>query len=194
MLAAPANSAIVAVDLLVVDQDATVPVLERPGLSVTLATNCEAAIRLLESTTPHMVIVELMLPDRDGVDLCEVASSRQSRPYVLVTTGAVDRVPAALRVGCDGVLLKPFEPNLLFARIGRLLRSGLPPTVAAGGRQQLHRNVLGPVQTGTNRVWPSLECPSCHRGGIVSFDYTSHRRMWCACVECNHVWVAPRCE
>jgi CheY-like chemotaxis protein len=193
MLAAHANPATATVDLLVVDPDATAPELERPGFSLRLAKNAETALPLLKRTLPHVLVLDLVLPDRDGLDLCQAAISSHTRPHVLVTTGAVERIPAALRIGCDSVLVKPYEPSLLFTRIGRLLRCDPRPSVTAGGRQVGGRFV-GPWNTGTNRLWPTLECPGCRHEGSVRFDYASYRRMWCACLTCNHVWVAARRE
>lgn len=159
-------------DILLVDQDAGVIERLRSRFSVTVASTLDAAIRQLERTAPQILVVELALANGDGVEVCQAARSSRRRPHVLVTTSAADRVPAALRAGCDAVLLKPFEPNLLFTRIGRLLSS----------------------ERGLNRFWPGWPCPSCHGDGVVSFDYTGRRRMWCACLACNHVWIAARRE
>jgi len=91
---------------------------------------------------------------------------------VLATTSEPALVPEALKAGCDGVLMKPFAPNLLYTRVGRLLRMR---------EQELN---------GTNVVCHDAVCPSCGRGGGVGFDAASHRRMWYACLPCSHVWVA----
>lgn len=158
--------------IVLVDQDAGVIERLQCRFSVTVASTLEAAIEQLERTAPQVLVVELVLANGDGVEVCHAARSSRHRPHVLVTTSAADRVPAALRAGCDSVLVKPFEPTLLFTRIGRLLSS----------------------ERGLNRFWPSWPCPSCHHDGVVSFDYTEHRRMWCACLACNHVWIAARRE
>src|SRR5262249_26486259 len=114
-------------------------------------------------------------------------------PSVLVTTAVPERVPDALAAGCDGVLLKPFVPNLLYARIGRLLRqraralreaADWPRTNSVFAIEHAH-----PATSGTNVVRSDAQCPSCGRKGAVSFDAASRRRLWYACVPCRHVWL-----
>jgi hypothetical protein len=48
--------------------------------------------------------------------------------------------------------------------------------------------------SGTNRVWPNTQCPYCHRNGVTSFEFCSHRRAWYACLDCRKVWIAKRQE
>jgi hypothetical protein len=100
-------------------------------------------------------------------------------------------VPDALAAGCDGVLLKPFAPNLLYARLGRLQREMV--------HQQRMRSLFRSSDTarrstGTNRFWPDQPCPCCHTVGVTSFEFHSHRRAWFACTACRHVWVGARLE
>jgi DNA-binding response OmpR family regulator len=119
------------------------------------------------------------------------------RPTMLVTTGATEMVPAAIASGCDGVLLKPFAPNLLYARLGRLRREAqmlrARSALQLAKTSDLHERSEA-IVNGTNRVWPDSRCPSCDHAGIVSFDNASHRRMWYACLECEKVWIARRQE
>jgi DNA-binding response OmpR family regulator len=115
---------------------------------------------------------------------------------VLVITAAAQRAPSALTAGCDGILLKPFAPNLLHARIGRLLRARSVElhlaaqrdlAKAAHSTQQATR-----WRTGTNASWPDTICPKCEHPGATGFDHASHRRDWYACLACGHVWIAKR--
>ena len=113
-----------------------------------------------------------------------------------MTTADVERVPAALAVGCDAVLLKPFVPNLLFARIGRLLRTRSEWLRARLQHQSMkaahlsHRTEA--LLSGTNRVWPNSHCPYCKHSGVTSFEFCTHRRAWFACLQCRKVWIAKR--
>ena len=115
-----------------------------------------------------------------------------------MTTSAAERVPDALVAGCDGVLLKPFAPNLLYARIGRLLRARTDALVSRARQQHLKALHLGEradmLLSGSNRVWPNTHCPYCNHAGVTSFEFCSHRRAWYACVECKKVWIAKRQE
>jgi two-component system, OmpR family, response regulator MtrA len=130
-----------------------------------------------------IVVTELTLPDGNGVELCAaIKSESRNTVVVLVLTSDAARVPRALAAGCDSVLLKPFPPNLLHARIGRLarelrIRSAFPTST---------------LTVGTNEQWPELTCPVCGHAGPTTFDATSLRRAWYACLACEHVWIAKR--
>lgn len=113
-------------DVLFVDTDAMaalyVPQL-RNHYRVTTAWTSAAAIDALDRITPALVITELDLSDGPGEGVCRRAKSLRVPATVLVTTAVAERAPSAIASGCDGVLLKPFAPSLLFARVGRLLRA-----------------------------------------------------------------------
>jgi DNA-binding response OmpR family regulator len=165
---------------------------------VAATASTDVARQFLRRQALGLVITDLDLPDGDGVEICREAKRLTVPPPVLVTTVNADRVPYALSAGCDGVLLKPFAPNLLFARIGRLLRAhseGLRARARAQGLKTAHLTdrseaLLG----GTNRVWPNTRCPYCDHRGVTSFEFCSHRRAWFACLECKKVWIAKRLE
>ena len=154
----------------------------------------EQAVRALRTFQPALVVTELRLAHGDGVSIC-----RQSKawggdpPSVLATTSEPERVPEALMAGCDGVLLKPFAPNLLFTRIGRLLRLRAKALTERAMWQRARAVHLldhsDQVASGTNVVCPDRDCPSCGHRGVVSFDAASHRRMWYACLPCRNVWL-----
>jgi DNA-binding response OmpR family regulator len=170
----------------------------RGSYRVATTTTVEVARQCLRRNPPAIVITELSLPDGSGVDICREAKTLPSWPSVLVTTGHVEKVPDALEAGCDGVLLKPFAPNLLFARIGRLARARAERLrtqslhLHAKMRHLSERSEL--LLLGTNRVWPNTHCPYCQHNGVTSFEFASHRRAWYACLECKKVWIAKRQE
>jgi PleD family two-component response regulator len=162
------------VSILFVDPgaDSFLPVLRR-HFEVTAVSSEAQALRALKAFEPTLVITDLALPDGDGVSVCRQSKAGETgTTLVLVTPSEPARVPEAIKAGCDGVLMKPFPPNLLYTRVGRLLRMR---------EQELN---------GTNVVCHDAVCPSCGRGGGVGFDAASHRRMWYACLPCGHVWVA----
>lgn len=188
-------------ELLFVDDDPNaarcVPGL-RETYRVTVAATTDSAIHYLERARPALVITELTLDGGSGVDVCKAAKSLTSPSTVLVTTQVVEQVPEALSAGCDGVLLKPFAPNLLYARIGRLLRERATPSRLRSFRREAKAAHLTEradlLASGTNRVWPNTHCPHCGRAGATSFEFASHRRAWYACLECKKVWIAKRQE
>jgi len=188
-------------DLLLVDGStdaAAYAAVLRGSYRVATTGSSDVARQLLRRQAPGLVITELDLPGGDGVEICREAKRLTVPPQVLVTTVNAERVPEALAAGCDGVLLKPFAPNLLFARIGRLVRARsdvLRARARHQGQKTAHladrsEALLG----GTNRVWPNTHCPYCDHGGVTSFEFCSHRRAWYACLQCKKVWIAKRLE
>jgi DNA-binding response OmpR family regulator len=177
--------------------DTYLPVLRR-HYEVTAVSSEDQAIRALRAFQPTLIITELALPDGDGVSLCRQSKACDDGlpPSVLATTSVPERVPEALKAGCDGVLMKPFAPNLLFGRIGRLLRMRAKALQDRVMWQRARSTYLieysHRVMAGTNVVCHDASCPSCGERGVVSFDAASHRRMWYACLPCGKVWMAPR--
>lgn len=169
----------------------------RTRFEVSAVSSEDQASRALRALHPTLVITELALPEGDGVSVCRQSKAvTPDPPSVLATTPVAERVPDALIAGCDGVLLKPFAPNLLSARIGRLLRQR---TKALRERTMWQRAKAAhliehscEVLAGTNLVCRDTYCPTCAQGNVVSFDAASHRRMWYACLPCQKVWIGPR--
>jgi CheY-like chemotaxis protein len=199
-MSSPARvSAVDSVSILFVDPemaDDYLPVLRR-HYEVTAVSSEEQAIRALRAFQPTLVITELALPEGDGVSLCRQSKAFDANPpWVLATTSVPERVPDALKAGCDGVLMKPFPPNLLFGRIGRLLRIRAKALQDRAMWQRARSTYLlehsHKIIAGTNIVCHDAACPSCGERGVVSFDAASYRRMWYACLPCSKVWMAPR--
>ena len=157
----------------------------RSSRAITSYTTSEA-VRLIETARPRIVAIDWDIPEIDGG-----AGLRRRQKFaltgVLVVMKSPETAPAALTAGCHAILLKPFAPNLVAGRIGRLSRE-LPATpVTSAPRAMLH-------QSGTNRVWPETPCPKCHAPSATSFEFSSYRRMWYACLGCDAVWLGPRQE
>jgi DNA-binding response OmpR family regulator len=157
-----------------------------------------AALEYMRRTTPALVVTDLMLDGGSGIDICSAAKALTQPATVLVTTNDPEPVPEALAAGCDGVLLKPFAPNLLIARVSRLLRDRsiqlrlqLARTLGKSSHLTERSDLL---KNGTNRTWPNTQCPYCGHAGVTSFDFASMRRAWYACLECRKVWLAKRQE
>jgi DNA-binding response OmpR family regulator len=188
-------------ELLFVDGDTTtatfLPML-RDQYRLTVTATAGAALQALGRTPPALVVMELDLSDGPGEEICRRAKALTTPATVLVTTPQAERVPSALVAGCDAVLLKPFAPNLLYARLGRLLRARSVELRMRAHRQQaksLHLKEQGELLAArTNREWSNTHCPYCQHRGVTSFEYTSHRRAWYACLECKKVWIAHRQE
>jgi DNA-binding response OmpR family regulator len=170
--------------------------LLRSSYRVAATSQVDVAKQFLHRSTPSLVLAELAIDGQSGVEVCREAKSLPTPPAVLVTTPNPDQVPDALAAGCDGVLLKPFPPNLLFARIARLLRGRGELLRAKAEQEHLKaahlRDRSDSLLAGTNRVWPTTHCPYCNHAGATSFEFASYRRAWYACLECKKVWIAKR--
>jgi DNA-binding response OmpR family regulator len=85
----------------------------------------DEAVRFLRREVPDIVILDVMLPDRDGFEMCKEIRRDYSVPIIMLTArGEVaDRV-LGLELGADDYLPKPFEPRELVARIQSVLRRG----------------------------------------------------------------------
>jgi CheY-like chemotaxis protein len=148
--------------------------------------NTAEAVRAIERTRPRVVVVDLDASQFDALAVC-TAAHQTGQTSVLATTATPERVPSALKAGCHGVLLKPFTPTLVAARLGRLVRETLLTPAARRAAAVL-------LQQGTNRTWPDTTCPKCGQPNAVSFEFSSYRRMWYACLPCDSVWLGPRQE
>jgi DNA-binding response OmpR family regulator len=197
----PIPAAALPPELLIVDAEATTAAYIaalRDKFHVAQASTPEAALRALERTSPAFVVTDLALPNGGGEQVCRAAKALKVPATVLVTTEQVEQVPNAIEAGCDAVLLKPFAPNLLFARLGRLLRARATELRFRALRQSAKsehlRHRSGLLLAGTNQHWPNTHCPYCMHAGVTSFEFTSYRRAWYACMDCKKVWIARRQE
>ncbi len=94
---------------------------------VTTASTLADARERLRSTPPDVVVLDLTLPDGDGLDLCQEIR-RTSDAYVIMLTGRDDEVDklVGFRLGADDYMTKPFSPRELAARVGALLSRARP--------------------------------------------------------------------
>jgi len=93
------------------------------GFSVTAAHSGSAGIALYRRESFDALILDLMLPDMDGLEVCrQIRADEQARILMLTARGdAMDRV-VGLEMGADDYLAKPFEPRELLARLRSILR------------------------------------------------------------------------
>ena len=99
---------------------------EREGLITAAAGSAEQALRLVEDTSPALILIDLMLPGLDGLALCRVLKSNvltRGVPIVMVTAkGEETDIIAGLEQGAEDYITKPFSPRVLIARIKAVLR------------------------------------------------------------------------
>jgi two-component system, OmpR family, response regulator RegX3 len=99
--------------------------LEREGFDPELAPTAEAALARFAEREPDVVLMDVMLPDGDGRDLCRAFRSRSGVPIIMLTARGeeVDRV-VGLELGADDYVVKPFSAREVAARIRAILRRG----------------------------------------------------------------------
>ena len=97
--------------------------LSKMGFTVLTATFPSTGLEKLEEETPDLVILDVMLPEMDGFEVCRTIRQSSSVPVVMLTARGevMDRV-VGLEIGADDYLPKPFEPRELVARIHAILR------------------------------------------------------------------------
>ena len=106
--------------------------LEQGGFRVRIAATGAEALKQLDDPSIDIVLLDLMLPDADGVDLFRQIRSRRSVPVIMVTArdAEADRV-LGLELGADDYVTKPFSPRELVARVRAVLRRGVAAETTA---------------------------------------------------------------
>ncbi len=102
--------------------------LESAGYAVDLANDGATALNLVHATDYDLIVLDLGLPDMDGLSVLEKVRNRKSSPPVLILSArdAVEDRVRGLEVGADDYLVKPFAFVELLARVRVLLRRGQP--------------------------------------------------------------------
>jgi DNA-binding response OmpR family regulator len=115
-------------------REVVVRYLERAGHQTLEADDGDRARELLESGEPDLVVLDVMLPGMDGLELCRWIRSRSELPVILLTARGeeADRI-VGLELGADDYVTKPFSPRELAARVRTVLRRATPSD-AAGQR------------------------------------------------------------
>ncbi len=131
--------------ILIVEDDPTVArivarYLERDGYEVLVAEDGRSGLTLAESMAPDLVVLDVMLPEVDGLEVCRRLRATGSVPIVMLSARGqeIDRI-VGLELGADDYLAKPFSPRELTARIRSVLRRSAPADTAdrtsgGGGR------------------------------------------------------------
>lgn len=116
------------IDVLVVDDEKIVSevverYLRREGYAVHLATDGEKGLALARALAPDLVVLDVMLPKLDGLEVCRNLRAESSVPIILLTArGEETDKTLGLGLGADDYVTKPFSPGELVARIKAVLR------------------------------------------------------------------------
>jgi DNA-binding response OmpR family regulator len=123
--------------LLVVDDEPNIALaleldLTQEGYTVTVATTGEAALALAGKGDYDLVLLDVMLPGKDGFEVCRELRRRGVRTPILMLTAMTQEAEKVmgLELGADDYLTKPFSPRELRARVKALLRRAAPESPA----------------------------------------------------------------
>src|SRR5215468_3436620 len=151
--------------------------LGKAGFRVIHAENGTRGLALHGREPVDVVVLDLMLPDSDGLDICREIRARSDSPILMLTARGdpMDRV-VGLEMGADDYLPKPFEPRELLARLRAILRrskAGHRPDVLRFGRLEIDRGsrevrLDGSVKLITSHQFALLLALSEHAGRVLT--------------------------
>lgn len=145
--------------ILVVDDDAAISemigiVLKGEGYEPQFAADGAEAIELFRAMRPDLVLLDLMLPGIDGIQVCATIRAESGVPIIMLTAkGETTDVVKGLESGADDYVVKPFNPKELVARVRTRLRPVLPETTETVGIGDLSIDVQGhEVRRGSEKI------------------------------------------
>jgi DNA-binding response OmpR family regulator len=138
--------------------------LGQAGFSVTVASLGATALERSNEADYDAVVLDLMLPDMDGLEVCRRLRARRDTPVLMLTArgDAIDRI-VGLELGADDYLPKPFEPRELLARLRAIVRRRVR---GAAGEKALH---FGRLELDTAARAVRLDGKACELTGY-QFD------------------------
>ncbi len=159
--------------------------LEKAGFSADMVANGREALAAITAKPPDVLILDLMLPHVDGLEICRVVRGNKATaaiPIIMLTARSEesDRI-VGLEIGADDYLGKPFSPNELVARVRALVRRAQRSAPEAGGGPMAYgtiavdaeRHIItdsGAPVTLTAKEFMLLEYLLQHRGRVLSRD------------------------
>jgi two-component system, OmpR family, response regulator ResD len=108
-------------------REVVVSYLEREGYRTLEAGDGDRARQIVEAESPNLVVLDVMLPGVDGLELCRWIRARSGLPVIMLTARGeeADRI-VGLELGADDYVTKPFSPRELTARVRTVLRRSTP--------------------------------------------------------------------
>ncbi len=122
--------------------------LSREGYDVTVAASGEKAIDITRKNPPHLIVLDLMLPGIDGLQVTRILKgSPETRgiPIVMLTAkGEEPDIVAGLELGADDYVAKPFSPRILLARVRAVLRRKQDEAPEESDVVEIHNLIIHP--------------------------------------------------
>jgi DNA-binding response OmpR family regulator len=133
------------------------------GILVTAAASAGAGLQMLARDSFDALVLDVMLPDRDGFEVCRAVRAQSDIPILMLTARGdeTDRI-VGLELGADDYLPKPFNPRELLARLRAILRRRTQPVAARSqivryGRLEIDRDARAVRLDGEARVLTSYQ-------------------------------------
>jgi DNA-binding response OmpR family regulator len=174
------------VTVLIVEDDADIAALiahflEKTGFGADIVSDGGRALARAKESSPDLVILDLMLPGLNGLEVCRALRADEKTalvPIIMLTArGEESERIFGLDAGADDYLVKPFSPNELMARVRALLRRAAPPTAkelkCGPVTMNLERHTvtaLGQEVRLTAKEFLLLQYLMEHRGRVLSRD------------------------
>jgi len=126
--------------------------LKNAGYAVRTASTAQAAVVELTSKVPALIVLDLNLPDGDGVELCRRIRKSSDVPILMLTARDedVDKI-IGLEVGADDYMTKPFNPRELVARVKSVLRRAAPERRRSESAELRHGDLV--INSGKREVY-----------------------------------------
>ncbi len=171
-------------EILLIEDDARLAEMVRDylgesGFAVTIAGTGNDGLIQLKDKPFDAVILDLMLPDMSGLDVCRTLRMNDNIPILILTAKGdpTDRI-VGLELGADDYLPKPFEPRELLARLNAILRrsrGGKPSDILRFGRLEIDQNAMEATLDGrrcdlTAHQFKLLEIMANAAGRVLSRD------------------------
>lgn len=127
--------------------------LQKDGYLTDCASTGQAALKKVKSGVPDLVLLDLMLPELDGLEVCRLLKADAQTagiPVIMLTAkGTEADIVAGLEMGADDYITKPFSPRVLLARVRAVIRRNETPPEADMSLIRIHDIVIDP---GKHRV------------------------------------------
>jgi two-component system response regulator RegX3 len=164
--------------------------LAHEGFAVEVASDAREAVRLFNRTRPDLVLVDVMLPDQPGTELCQQLRALAPVPVIMVTAKSTEiDVVLGLELGASDYVVKPFRLRELVARMRAVLRRGAavasPPAqdvLEAGGvrldRSRREVSLDGELVALSRKEFDLLALLMSHAGQVVTREQCIDRLWW----------------
>ncbi|MFB7218298.1 response regulator transcription factor [Streptomyces sp. NPDC002596] len=121
--------------------------LEREGNEVQIVADGRSAVDRARSSRPDLIVLDVMMPNVDGLDVCRILRAESQVPILLLTARATEEdMLLGLDLGADDYMTKPYSPRELTARVRALLRRA-----KAAGRTESAVLAVGDLEVDTSR-------------------------------------------